>query len=509
MSGKFKINPSLIIFFSFLLLYILLPNNNQGYDSYSYAISIRDGHDLFHPHHLIYNLFGLLIYHIFKFTGLGCMKILSLINSILGALTLLFIFKILREKTSDYLAAVGTVISGLLFSFWYYSASVEVNMPALLCAVIALYILINKPPNGFNSIIAYIFISLAILFHQIIVLAVIPILIYDANRRKSYAGAIKYAIPGLAAGFVIYLLVALNQAEVKSLSGIYRWLTFYGHLGAWGTLGFSNFSNAGWGKIKTFFGGDLIREIYYAGNWSVSILLYLIGIALVWIGLTWLFLLTLYKLFRQPDNSRLLLLALVIIFSLFAFWWAPADDGFWLYPVILLIIFIFSYDFRKPIFTIITSVIVVLLAVINISCEFIPSSNRNNSYIIQGVEAFKRLNLGEHDLVITNYSQIRLAYEYYTGIHVPTTCLMYLNAGDKDRITAEYIDRIQQAVKTGRVIMFDDEIHPASYRGYLFERFEPDEYRNVYDQFKNNLAVVDSISVHGRKTYLYEFVLIE
>jgi len=147
--------------------------------------------------------------------------------------------------------------------------------------------------------------------------------------------------------------------------------------------------------------------------------------------------------------------------------------------------------------------------VINITCEFRPSANKNNSYIIQGVEAFKRLNLNEHDLVITNYSQIRLAYEYYTAIHVPTACMMYLDAGDKYKIMAEYENRIDQAVISGRVIMFEDEIHPASYQHYLFERFSPEDYNNVYNQFERRLAVIDSISVHGRITNLYELAKVE
>ncbi|MCP4581034.1 MAG: glycosyltransferase family 39 protein [candidate division Zixibacteria bacterium] len=498
------LKTSLIIIFCSLLFFMIIPNNDQGYDSYSYSIAVRDGGDLFHPHHLLYHLFGFLFFKLFSFTGLGSMKILSMANSLFGAITLMIVFKIIRYRTSEYMAAIGTVMTGFLFSFWYYATSVEVNMPALMFLCLALYYLIGKPKSGSNSMKVYIFIAAGILFHQIVALAVIPILIYDFTRYKSFAKIIRYAFPGLAGGFAIYLIVAITQAETVSIDGIYKWLTFYGHLDAWGTLGTSNFSGAIWGKLKTFFGGDLIRQIFYAGERSIATIAYLSVIAAIWLGLIWMFIMGIVQLRVKSDSFSWLLLSLVVVYGIFSFWWAPTDDGFWLYQAVILMVFVFISAEKKLYTNWLVSIMVAMLVIVNLSCEFIPSSNRSNSYIYQGVEAFDRLKLTEDDLVITNFSQIRLAYEYHKNIHVPTVCMMYLEPGDNEDVIAAYHDRIAQALKSGRVIIFDDEIRPEPSRKYLFNRFSPEEYASTYKIYQDNLTPVDSIMIHGRNVQLYE-----
>jgi len=509
MTSKFKITPSLIIFGCFLLFYIFVPNNNQGYDSYSYAISVRDGRDLFHPHHLIYNLFGFGIYQLFKFTGLGCMKILSLANSLLAVFTLMLIYKIIRHKTGDLSASLGAILTGSLFTFWYCATSVEVNMPALLFLVLALYFLIVKENSRVSPWFAYLFVGIGLLFHQHIVLAGIPIFIYYVFKYKSLGKALKPACPGILGGALVYLAAAIQQASEKSIVGIYGWVTAYAQFGVWGKFRISAFRDAIWGNLKLYFGGEKIRQIFYAGHHDYNAVLYIICILLIFIGIAYLFIKSLHYSVKRHDKITILLAALFIIYVLFAFWWAPAIDDFWLYPAIIFMIFLFTTIIPGRGDRAIIIILTVLLIIVNTAFEFVPSSKKANSYIYQGVAAFKRLQLNGNDLVITSYSQIRLAYEYYTGIHVPTTCMMYLETGDNNKAMDKYKDRINQAAESGRVIMFEDEIHPAPYRNYLYERFSADDYRNVYNRFEENLALADSISVHGRTTYLYKLIKTE
>ena len=497
-----------ILFLFFILIYLLLPNNDQGNDSYSYALDARDGKELIHPHHLLYSLFGFILYQLFKFTGFGSMKILSLANLIFGVIALILIYRITKSYSTKFMAITGTLLIGFLFSFWYYSTSVEVNMPALMFLLLALFYLIVKQRPMINAILVYVFLSASILCHQIMALAVLPILIYDINRSRSFSETIKLALPGLLLGLFIYMAIALTQTSEKSIIGIYRWLTLYGHLDAWGSLQAINFTASAWGLLKTFFGGDVIRQVFFGGAWSLTAIIYLIAVAVFSIAMLWLVVVAIRKLFKTNDACLYLLLSLAIIYSLFAFWWAPADDGFWLYPIVMLIIFIFSFEHSSSagnkILEKVSFSALVILVFLNVSFEFIPAADKNNSVFWRGATAFNRLGLTSDDLALTSYSQMRKAYNYHYNIYLPTTCVLYQQKGDKDEIIRNYYTIINDALQKGRVIVFENEIYPEPELYYMFERFSLEEYVKIYSPYLDYLMPVDSIMVHGKNVRLYE-----
>ena len=149
---------------------------------------------------------------------------------------------------------------------------------------------------------------------------------------------------------------------------------------------------------------------------------------------------------------------------------------------------------------------VLLLVIVNLAYEILPATKIQNSPTRQGVEAFRRLELNSNDLVLTSFSQIRLAYEYYFNIEVPTTCLMYLPEGDKNVVISDLHHRIDTTLTTGRVIIFEDEIYPEPYRRYLFERFSPEEYIMTYRRYLPDLVPVDSVRIYGKNVRLYSLL---
>jgi len=499
-----KLSAIHILFVFIILIYLFMPNNDQGNDSYSYALDVRDGKELIHPHHLLYSLFGFVLCQLLSFTGSGSMKILSLANSVFGVIALMLIYRIIRNHSTKFMAVIGTLLAGFLFSFWYYSTSVEVNISALMFLLLALYYLIIKQQSSLNGILVYLFLSASILFHQIMGLAVLPIFIYDLNRSKSLSDTIKHAHPGLLLGLLIYIMIALTRASEKSIIGIYKWLTLYGHLDAWGSLKMANFSASAWGFIKTFFGGDVIRQVFFGDSWSLTAYIYLFLAIVFSLAMLWLIIFAFIRLIKTHDSFLYLLLSLVIIFSLFAFWWAPADDGFWLYPVVMLVIFIFSIDSGNKIIAKVSIAALVILAFVNITFEFIPAADKNNSLFRRGAAAFNRLSLNSDDLVLTSYSQMRKAYNYHYNIYVPTTCILYQQKGDKAEIIRNYHEMIDDAVRKGRVIIFENEIYPEPELYYMFEQFTPEEYVDIYSPYMDYLTPVDSIMVYGKNVRLYE-----
>ena len=504
MNNRHKLSTEWAIFAGFLLLYLVFPNNNQGYDSYSYAISVKHGTDLFHPHHLLYNLFGYVIYRIFAFTDLGSMKILSLANSILAAFTLVFIYKIIRHKAGEFMAALGSILIGSLFTFWYCATSVEVNMIAMFFLILALYFLIVKENSPSSPWLVYLFLCIGMLFHQHIAIAGIPIFIYYVYKFRSLGKALRPAHPGILGGALIYLVVAIQHASQKNIKGIYEWMTEYTRVGAWGKFQLSAFRDSVWGVLKLFFGGEQIRQMFYGGGHDYSTIIYIIFILIIFAGIGYLSIRAVYNFFKHRDPITIVLAALAIVYALFTFWWAPTIDDFWLYPAVMFLIFMFITIIQKRYIRILIVSLTTLLLCINIACEFVPFSNKANSYIDQGVVAFERLQLTGDDLVITNYSQVRLAYEYYTDIFVPTACIMYLPLGDKDSVLAEYHARIDSVAQVGQVFTFEDELHPEPDRAYLFERFGVADYDSVYARYFDRLVPIDSIMVHGRNVHIYK-----
>jgi hypothetical protein len=221
------------------------------------------------------------------------------------------------------------------------------------------------------------------------------------------------------------------------------------------------------------------------------------------IGIAYLSIKAIYDFYKRRDPLTVVLGALVVVYALFTFWWAPAIDDFWLYPAVMFIIFIFIIIKTGRFERIAIVGLIALLLIVNTACEFIPASKKANSYIDQGVAAFQRLHLTGNDLVVTNYSQIRLGYEYKTDIHVPTVCLLYQPPGDKDSVLSAYHAEIDSVAQAGRVFMFEDELHPEPGRAYLFERFSPADYDSVYSRYLDRLTVADSLNVHGREVHIY------
>ena len=497
-----KLNSSLLIFIIFLLFFLAVQNADQQVDSYSFVLDARNGEGLFHPHHLLYNVFRYALYQASISVDMDAMKVLSIANSLFGALSLAFIFMIVKNRTSSTLALTASVAVGFLYSFWYFSTSVEVNITSLMFLCLALYYLSAKPPNGKNTMAVFAFITAGILFHQLMVLAVIPILLYETHRHRSFALAVRYSMPSFVTGALIYLIIGIIEAPDKSIGGLYRWLTLYTHIGHWGKLQWTNFLTSLWGVAKSVFGGDNLRQVFYSDNLAASNVIYIVAAALSSLGFLLLLVSAFHHFSKKRNSFEWLLLSLAIIFVVFAFWWAPTDSGFWLYPVVMFLLFIImavseNYRMKRVLY-----LAVVLLVTINSFYEIVSSSVAKKSIARQGAAALSRLDLTPDDLLLTNLGRIPLALDYHYGIKVPSTGLAFLEEGDNDETVKEYHRLIGQ--NRGRVIIFENEISPEAHRRFLFERFSVEDYSNVYSRYIPLLIPLDSIAVYGKKVKIYQ-----
>lgn len=497
-----KLTPEKLVFIFFLLFFIFVPNNDQGYDSYAFLLDARDGFEIVHPHHILYNVLRYILFHLSVWLGLGPMKVISLASSLMGATAITFIFKILKNKTLPEIALTGTMLIGMVYSFWYYSTSVEVNMVSMMFLMISLYYLFKEKSDR-NSILAFVYLTIGILFHQLLVLAVIPLVAFDHYRHGGSIRRIsRIKMYSLVPGFFIYIIVAVFAASEKSISGVYSWLVSYSEMGRWGSLGPGNLVTSVGGVVKAIFGGSMLRQTLYGGAFDLYGIICLVGTGIALIGLALLLVITIKEYIDRKFIESTLLLVTALIFALFAFWWAPNDQGFWFYPIILVLIMVFmSIGYTNTIRKI-TYATMAVFAFVNITCALVPAADTDKSVARKGADLLYSLNLGEDDLVLTNLAQIPLALDYHYNVKVSTTSFAYQKQGSKDEIISRFHTMLTN--NEGRIIIFENEIKPEPHRRFLFSRFSPEDFAVAYAPVIPDLSPVDSLRVYGKSIAIYE-----
>jgi hypothetical protein len=280
-----------------------------------------------------------------------------------------------------------------------------------------------------------VYLTIGILFHQLLALAVIPLVAFDHFRHGGSIRRIsRIKMYSLVPGFFIYIIIAVFAASEKSVSGVYSWLVSYSEMGRWGSLGPGNLVTSVGGIAKAVFGGSMLRQTLYGGELDFYGFICLAGTGMALGGLAVLLAIAIKEYIDRKYIESTLLLVTALFFAGFAFWWAPHDQGFWLYPAVLILVMIFiSIGYSDAVRRIVYTTMAVF-ALVNITCALVPSADMNKSMARRGADALYSLNLSEKDLVLTNLAQIPLALDYHYNVKVPTTSFAYQKGESKDEI---------------------------------------------------------------------------
>jgi len=213
MKFKLKFDITFIAVFIIGTLYILLPSSNNTLDALGYASYIRDGTNLFLPHHLLYNALGYVIVHLSGITkpllfmcfinacfAIGCLLIARLI-----------LIPFTREKTRTALI----ILLGVSFGFMRFAVDNEPYIIALFFSLLASWILLTKKNIIATSLLA----AIACLFHQIYVFWWLGLLIFviqnfDTNRIKS---ALQYIVPALIVPACYFLVFIFTHTDSNTI----------------------------------------------------------------------------------------------------------------------------------------------------------------------------------------------------------------------------------------------------------------------------------------------------
>ncbi|MEX0967567.1 MAG: hypothetical protein WD077_10030 [Bacteroidia bacterium] len=155
-----------------LFLYLAFPTSNASIDGYTYAASVKYGEELFHPHHLLYNLQGYALHRAVSsfFDEADALYFMIGLNGIYAFLILVVLLFCLRKMGAEK-RKVPWLLMIAAFSFgpWRFATENETYILPILLSVTASYFWINGLQNrkGSQFALSGFFAALAILFHQL------------------------------------------------------------------------------------------------------------------------------------------------------------------------------------------------------------------------------------------------------------------------------------------------------------------------------------------------------
>jgi len=213
MKTFFKFDSSIFAIIVMGALYILLPSSNNTLDALRYASEMRDGVDLFLPHHLLYNALGYVIVH-----PLGITKpllFLCFINAVFAIGCLWIARLILIPFTEEKTRTALIILLGASFGFMRFAIDNEPYIIALFFSLLASWVLLTKK----NIVGASLLAATACLFHQIyffwwLGLLIFIIQAFESARIKS---ALQYIVPALIVPVCYFLVFTFTHTDVNNV----------------------------------------------------------------------------------------------------------------------------------------------------------------------------------------------------------------------------------------------------------------------------------------------------
>src|SRR5262245_49352370 len=116
---------SAAFFCGIAMLYLSFPTKNYYWDGISFATSIENStqfnSSLIHPHHLLYNVFGFVVYRLTGLLGfhLRAVEVLQLTNCILSVCCAVLLARFMLRVLKSYLVTALLVAAFSFSSTWW------------------------------------------------------------------------------------------------------------------------------------------------------------------------------------------------------------------------------------------------------------------------------------------------------------------------------------------------------------------------------------------------------
>ena len=331
-----------------LAFYLAFPNRNYETDAIDFLLGIRagDSYSIFHPHHLIYNALGSVLYQSLRNLGIGVdtITLMQTVDSLAAATAVTIFFAILLRLSKKVTASL---LFALLLAFsmavWEYAIEVEVYTCGLVFLMVSLLLMANSLSQGAEprpgTLVALgVFGGLACLFHQmhILLVPVVCTFIYFVGKGlfPKLKMAILYLVPLTVLVGGSYAGVGYALDKLPSVTSFYNWLTSYFHSGGWGHLSLQSFPMAAYGLQKSFFRASFLRDFFLTGNIDAkgTVLLCFFGLGMMLlVVLIVISMLKLKDIHRSGSQLLILLLVWIMVYGGFVFWWYPLIHELWMH----------------------------------------------------------------------------------------------------------------------------------------------------------------------------------
>jgi len=295
-------------------LFLILRAANQTPDGLSYALAVRTGTDMFHPHHLIYVPVARVIHLVGGIDPITATLWQNLFWMVVLAFSAWRLAgRIFSGRTAPVLAAVGLLV---LRGVMIYTVRVETYLPALACLALLMVIALERPRGTWLGALVF---ALAILYHQTNVLFAVPlaVLLLDGGRRSMVRLA---ATMGTSAVIVLVAYIVAARL-VGQEGGFWAFTLNYARapIEAWGNFGY--FSTRGISLLTL----SQIRMLIPVRDAAA-----VPGSAAMLAGLVFLVIWHVVHIRRRADHLRLRLFSLIFlgVYLLFFLWWMPSDADF-------------------------------------------------------------------------------------------------------------------------------------------------------------------------------------
>jgi len=255
-----KIKYSKILLLILPICYLLLPNNNQTLDSWTYAYNVKFGEELFNAHHLLYNWFMYYLKLITKLYNINTMKFMQFINGVFSISSLLFLYLILLKIHNNKSKSITwTILVGCTFALLRYGTENETYILPIFFSIVASYFLIlffKRNSNFRLLIISGLFASISCLLHQVHFFWWLAILLglFFFSAEKRIKRTTYFVLPALIVPITYIIVLCFCLEKELSINNILSFIfEYYYSENAETKFGSINFIMTPISFVRTFF----------------------------------------------------------------------------------------------------------------------------------------------------------------------------------------------------------------------------------------------------------------
>ena len=352
-----RYNSRIIVFALILIsgfLYLFFPTSVYVSDSLFYARAIEDlpvkSFWLTNPHHLMYALTAVPLFILARLLnpGVRAVYLLQFMNAIAGVFGIIVFYNLIRKVLNNrQFALAGALILGLSYGWWHFAVSAEpyaiINL--LYSILFASFYNLFLNTNFKNLIKSLLILSVAVLYHQVAVLLLLPlgVLLYNQplpkKQRLAYC-LFAFLFTGLITG-LCYLITAVFILRFNTLQDIFAWLLGYGKNFFSYKFNMEYLAHIFYGQFRAFWGGDFIKRLFLNGPSPALIFtafIFLAGNISVLAGI--INIIKSRKLLEGLRKVALLIFSWVGVNVLFSLFYEPSNFKFYTVNIVPLI-FIF------------------------------------------------------------------------------------------------------------------------------------------------------------------------